>query len=385
MKHKILYITLHPDIGGGETSLFYLLENLDRNKFEPEVIVTNKGQVYSRLKEIRVKAHIIDLPGYTIRLLFLPGTSPLGVYNLFKLAQEVKPSLIHINQPTLAVYAGTVSKLLKIPVVATAHGFWDSIYFYQDLINNLFLDKIIANSPRLKKTLTKRKILSPGKIEAIPFGIDTKRFKPTPPEDGPGSANEARQTLKIHKDKLVVTVVGRLDPQKDYLNFFNAATIIGAKLPKARFYIVGSKKGDFSETNYADQISKYLKQNPKLKQKVKWAGFVENMPTVYQATDILVMPSAFEGFPLTLLEAASSKLPIVATNSGSVDLIVKNNKNGYLIPPENPKKLAEKVIKLGKDRKLREEFGEEGRKHIVKNFTIQKYAEAVEKVYLSLL
>lgn len=375
-KHKILYITLFPNIGGGETSLFYLIEKLSRKKLKSEVVITSKGQVYSHLKKMGVKTHIINLPGYFLRTFFVPGASPSGIWKLYKLTRQIKPDLIHINQPTLVIYAGLVGKLLKIPVVATAHGFWDRLYFYQDVINNIFIDKIIANSPRLKKALLKRGIISASKVEAILFGIDTKVFKP-------GSKELAREKLKLPKDKIIITIVGRLDPQKDHLNFFRASEIVAKKIPNASFFVVGSKLGDFSETNYYQKIRNYIKDNPRLDEKIIWGGFIKNMPLVYQASDILVMASVFEGLPLTLLEAASSELPIVATKSGSVDLVVKNGKTGFLVPPKNNKELAEKMIALARDKILRMEFGKEARRLIVKNFTIERYAKRIEHIYAS--
>src|SRR3989344_6255746 len=121
MKYKILYLTFHPEIGGGETILLSLISKLDKKKFEPIVVVTKKGQLSKRLRELKIKTYILPLPEYLIRTLFIPGASPAGIYRFYKLCKKIKPDLIHINHLNLVVYAGISAKLLKIPIVATAH------------------------------------------------------------------------------------------------------------------------------------------------------------------------------------------------------------------------------------------------------------------------
>src|SRR3990167_427281 len=120
MKKKILYLTFHPEIGGGETILLSLISKLDRKLFEPIVVVTKKGQLSKRLRELKIKTYILPLPGYLIRTLFIPGASPVSIYRFYKLCKKIKPNLIHINHLNLAIYAGISSKILKIPSIATS-------------------------------------------------------------------------------------------------------------------------------------------------------------------------------------------------------------------------------------------------------------------------
>src|SRR4030067_3200343 len=97
MKLKILYLTQHAEIGGGETILLLLLEKLDRNRFSPHVVVPQKGTLTKELESLKVPVSILPLPGYLIRTLFVPGMSPLGIYRFLKLTKRIKPDLIHLN------------------------------------------------------------------------------------------------------------------------------------------------------------------------------------------------------------------------------------------------------------------------------------------------
>lgn len=381
-KSKILYLTYHPQIGGGEIALLSLITNLDKKNFTPIVIIPSHGQLYEKLKKEGVKTRILPLSGYLSRFLFIPGVSPLGIYRFYKLLKKIKPDLIHVNHLNLIVYAGITSKLLKIPLVATSHGSWDTIYFYQDLLTYLFVDKIITSTTRLREQLLDRKIINSKKIITIPFGIDTTIFKPLAEKQ----KVSAKKALGLKTSDIVITIVGRLDPQKDHLTFLKAANLISKKVKNIRFLVVGSKKSDFSKKggDYYSQLKAYIESNHRLKENVIFTGFREDMQEIYGATDILVSTSTSESFALALLEGAACGLPIVSTNVGNQSSIVQNDWNGYLVSPKNPRLIANKVFILIKDKTLRKNFGIFGRTLVLKRFPLGNYIKSTQNIYSKL-
>lgn len=382
MRHKILYVTYHPEIGGGEVILLSLLSKLDRGHFDPIIVVPQKGQLSERLKELKTPTYCIRLKGYAIKTFFVPGMSPLGIYRFIKLAREIKPDVIHLNHLNLAVYAGLAGKLLKIPVVATAHGPWDTYSPIQDITSQMFTDKILANTSQVADCLLKRKIIHPKKVAVVHFGVDTTRFRPA-------DQKLARIQFSLKHSDVVITIVGRFDPIKDHLSFLKAATIIQKNVPKARFLIVGSSLGDFSESendkNQERLIKEFLAKHPRLAKKVIFAGFMNSMEEVYNATDILVSSSLSESFGLALAEAAASGVPTVATNVGGQHLIVKENQTGFLVPPQNPQALAQKILLLATSPAQRRKFGLQARSHIEKHFSLSHYVQKIEKTYMKMI
>ena len=383
--YKVLYLTQFGQIGGGETSLLYLIKHLSKRKFEAHVILPHKGQFYERLMSQKVKVHILNLPPYIIRTFFVPGFSPQASIKLLQLAKVVKPDLISVNHLTLSVYAGIISKYLHIPTIGTAHGNWDSHYPYQNLIYKFFINKIIANTQNTAANLQKHGIYPKKNIQTIHFGIDPHHFRP------PTLQEKAKATdmLSIPQNHLVVNCVGRLDPQKDHLTFLRAAKKVIEKRNNVYFLITGSQKGDFSNTKnkYIHSLREFLKTNKDLDKHVKFLNYQKNMQNVYWATDILVSTSssAAESFGLSLLEAASCQIPIVATKTASQNLIVKNGHNGYLTKPKDTKSIAEKINLLLTNEKLRQEFGKNGRILVSKEFTIETYANKIQFEYLKLI
>lgn len=383
LPRRILYLAQFPHIGGGETALIYLLSKLDRKRFEPIVIVPQNGQLSNRLHKLSITTYSLPLELYLIRTFFVPGMSFKNIYQFFKLVKKIKPDLIHINHLNLAVYAGIAGKLSSIPVVATAHGPWDSYYFYQDIISNIFVDKILANTPKVAHQLLKRKLINPSKVSVCYFGIDTNFFKPK-------SKSFARENLALPKKDLIITIVGRLDPIKDHLTFLQAANIVQQTVAKVTFLIVGSTLGDFSkmtskDSHYRKDINNYLSKHPNLKKRTIFKDFIDFMPSVYQATDILVSSSLSESFGLSLAEASSCAIPVIATNQGGQRYIIRDGETGFLIPPKNPKLLVQKILQLVYNSKLRQEFGLNGRKHILANFSLNESTEIIQNYYLNLI
>lgn len=378
-KQKILYLTQHPHIGGGETSLLYLLQGLNRRLFEPHVVLPGPGQLSTRLNTLGIPQTYIPLPPYLSRTLFLPGFSFSGVRDLYRLTAKLKPDLIHLNHANLILYAGLVGRLRRIPVVLTIHGPWDAYYFFQNLLYRVFSSRLLPNKPELRVCLMKYQLIPASRIEVVPFGVDTEFFCP-------GGRTAARRKLGLPNPVFIITIVGRLDPIKDHLTFLKTAELVLTRLPNTYFYIVGSCLGNFAQTGsgpetYAKSIELYCRQRRQLSRRVIWGGYRTQMPLVYQATDILVSTSLSESFPLTLIEGAACGVPVVTTNQGGQRLIVKDGQSGFLVPPVRPDLIAQKILILLKNTQLRQRFGRVARSIAVKNFRLDKYCRRIETIY----
>ena len=112
----------------------------------------------------------------------------------------------------------------------------------------------------------------------------------------------------------------------------------------------------------------------------------ENVPfdeliKIYANADIFVLPSYYEAQGIVLLEAMASGLPCVATNIGGIPETVIDGKNGILVEPRNPMKLAQAILTLAEDEDLRLKYGRMGRKRVVEEYDWRKIASKTEKVY----
>jgi len=122
-----------------------------------------------------------------------------------------------------------------------------------------------------------------------------------------------------------------------------------------------------------------------LKEKVIWTGVRTDIPELLASADIFVLPSLWEGLPVTLLEAMASRIPVVATAVGSNPEIIRHGENGFLVPPANPSTLAKCILELLKDKKKAQLLAEEGYKTIQERFTIERMVKEYEKLYLKFI
>ncbi|MBA4321012.1 MAG: hypothetical protein C0412_21695, partial [Flavobacterium sp.] len=199
------------------------------------------------------------------------------------------------------------------------------------------------------------------KVFFIPNGVDNEKFKPK----------------GVKKDKKTVLFVGRMSPEKGFNYFIEASKIIKREL-KERVEFLAVTNISLKDKETLELINQ-IKQKGiefKLYQRIPH----EAMPEIYQKSDVLVIPSLAEAFPLIIFEAMSCGTPVVATNVGGIPVALKDGLVGFLVPPRDPQMIAQKVIKILEDEKLKEVMKKKCLEW-VKNFTWEKVAQKYLETY----
>ncbi|HOV21519.1 MAG TPA: glycosyltransferase family 4 protein [bacterium] len=242
------------------------------------------------------------------------------------------------------------------------------IKFHQILLYILRkADKYITLTECMKKELLEEKF-DPKKIEIIPNGVDIKKFRP------PDNKEILKEKIGIKKKKILV-FIGRLSEEKGLKILLKA--IKNDIFKNTLLYIVG--KG-YLET----ELNEFVKTNC-ITDRVVFTGFKQDVVPFLQVADVFVLPSISEGFSNALLESMATGLPVVATKvSGNID-IIENGINGFLVEPENSEELAKALEKILKDENLARKMGEENRRKIVENYSIDKIVEKYIALYNNLI
>ena len=120
---------------------------------------------------------------------------------------------------------------------------------------------------------------------------------------------------------------------------------------------------------------------------MEWIGLTSHkeIPVIYQKASFLILPSRLDLFPIAVLEAMASHLPVIASKVGGIPEIIENEKDGLLVEKENPKQLSKAIIKLLDNPNLAERMGANGRRKVENNYTWKKVAKEFEKEILSRL
>jgi glycosyltransferase involved in cell wall biosynthesis len=202
------------------------------------------------------------------------------------------------------------------------------------------------------------------KIKVIPFGVDTKRFKPT----------QKDRTSDVHE----ILYVGSLYPIKGLEYLIRAIALVTKIRRDVRLRIVGNGP----EMTRLSSLATGLR----IKDKVIFDGFVPHEETVsyYQQCDIFVYTTLGEPFGKSIIEAMACGKPVIASNIGGPVEIVENGKTGFLVPPMRPDAIAERLLLLLADSARIRRMGQTART-VAENYSWEKVAELYHRLYRDLL
>jgi glycosyltransferase involved in cell wall biosynthesis len=259
----------------------------------------------------------------------------------------------------------------KKPVVSIVHGL-DLTYpmaFYQKFwVKNCIkkIDRLIAVGNETIEAGVRRGIPRK-KFVFIPNGIDTKKFIEW----------HKRQKLEEIvgenlKGKKILLTTGRLVPHKG-VDWFSQNVV--PRLPENVLYLVA---GDGERRKAIERIIR----EKKLEKRIKLLGNVshQELKILYNTADIYIkpnikIPGTMEGFGLVVIEAASCRLPVIASNLEGLKDAIKEGKNGFFVEPENTGAFVKKINELLLQDDFRLEFGEKARKFVSENFSWEKISQ----------
>ncbi len=383
MKTKILYLDHAPYEGGAEVSLKELVKNLDKKLFEAVVVCPKNAPYAKELADARIR--IIDFHYHWTAYKFI---FPLlyDVIRLIGIIRRESPQIIHTNTRVTNQLGGLINICCQAVRLSGCQAVFNHVrdrdplpFWKLKLIGNA--DLLIANSKKTKEFLVTGGV-SQDKIRLIYNGVDINKF-----DSERFNCVVSKEKLGISENQKVITAIGQIYPRKGISFFIKALKIpelnegiLQGKLSKVKFFIVGE---DPTPNQHNLTLLKSLVSEMNLENVVDFLGYRIDIPEILAATDIFVLPSLEEPFGRVLIEAMAMKLPVIATNVGGIPEIIEEGKNGFLVPAQNPTALAEKLLILLKDDKMRQEFGLTGRRIVEEKFTLEKHVEQIENIYKS--
>lgn len=202
-------------------------------------------------------------------------------------------------------------------------------------------------------------------IRLIPFGVDTQKFAPLPP-DGP----EGREVIMIGTIKALEEIYGIDDLIKSF-------AVLCDKMPgrALRLTIAGTGTGE--------KTLKALTGNLILSHLVTFTGKIphDQVPGLLRTFDIFMNLSKHESFGVSVLEASSCGIPVVATQTGGLAEVIEDHETGILVPVGDPERAAQAAEQLIADPALRELMGRKGRERVIQLFDWKSNVESMIREY----
>jgi len=356
----------------------YYTYNLSKKLIEVghKVVVITRGSLTKTQREIFDQIEVIRIPFIPIYPFYL-HIHRLFVRKVLK-SLESETDVFHIHSPLPPIIKTSHPIILTIHTPMLSNNNYikiTSIYSLLTKISARFIsfplelrhikssNMITTVSESVAKELEEYG-LNQDRISVVSNGVDENIFYPN--KNG------------NNKIKKYIMYAGRIDREKGLFDLVESANIICNKRKDISFIIAGDGRD-------INRLKKKIKKIG-LQKSFIFLGQIEKDQIIklYQNATLFILPSYREGLPTVLLEAMSCGLPILATDvRGNRDLIT-NGKNGLLIPPKDPRKIAETILKLLNDKKLMEQLGNNARKTIIKNYTWNAVSNKFLKFYESL-
>lgn len=353
-------------IGGGESHLLSLMENIDRSKFHPVVLSFTEGPMVERLRAMGIETEVI----YTEKPFDI---SKWGRVKSFIKSHNIE--IVHAHGTRANSNVLWASRSLGLPVAYTVHG-WS---FHQDqsfLVRTLRTlgEKYLTRKSTVNISVSASNQQS-GK-EVIPSfesivvnnGIDQKKFNPD------NHFADIRKELGLSAETILVLFIARFTSHKQPLRLIEAFEKAQKELPGMHLLLVG--EGD----QRPEAVNMLREKN--LQERISLWPFRLDVPDILSAADIYVLPSLWEGLPIGLLEAMSMGKAILATRVDGTKEVVQNGRNGILVETTDlVNDLSSAIVRLAGDANLRKELGQHAMETVNERFNAAVMTKSIEAVY----
>jgi glycosyltransferase involved in cell wall biosynthesis len=333
-------------IAASDASLAYLLLNQLSH-------IREAGYEVAGISARGPHAESLDRAG--VKFIEIPVTrtfGPLGdlraLIALYRVLRREKFDIIHTHTPKGGLLGQYAALFAGVPLrVHTIHGLYfpgfmkpeqRKLYVWLERITLAFSHLNFSQNPEDIPVAIAEKISRPERLLQIGNGISMRRFDPA------RFSSEERRAIRAElgygDDVLIVGMVGRLVEEKGYREAFEAARLVAARVPQARFIFIGNFE------DKPDAIKPDALERCGIAQVAKFLGHREDVDRLYAAMDVFMLPSHREGMPRSVMEAAAMGKPCVVTDVRGCRQTVEHEHTGLMVPARDPQALADALERL---------------------------------------
>lgn len=385
----ILYGAFYPQLGGAELTLLGLLDEVDRARIRPIVLVAGDGPLVDALRRrsiaVLVEPRMRVLTRHTLSAAGIAAY--LGSYQgvvraLARALAAHRVDLVHVCVAPALGYAGRAGRAAGVPVVGTIFepvgGFvWPRRRRLVAALNRL-CDRITVPSAANRAAALRHGVRE-DRLVVVQVGVDVERFRPEP-----AAARRVRDALGVPPEAPLVGMVARFNPGKGHDVLLRAMALLSDADPAVRCVFIGDALFAGEPAWKARMLA--LTRTLGLGARVTFAGWRDDMPAVLSALDVLVHPATTpDSLPVAVLEGMAAGRPVIGARIGGVPELVENGLTGCLVPPGQAEPLARALRALLGNPDARAAMGAAGRRRVAAEFSRARFGRAMTDVYTSVL
>ena len=361
---KILYLMTDPFGMGGVQSDLKSLGPYFVGKGHEVVVACPEGDQVEFLR----KGGVTHLP-FSVHFRN-PSEFRAQSVRLKALIERVNPTVLAPQSIRASWICHSAARSLPIARVTTIHNIHSSINaLWAGVILNRASHLVIFESDHEHRRIT-RLGLSEKRTRVIPSGIDTDSFFRTDEH----TSDLRREIPHLKEDAVVFGCVARLSAEKAHKDLLVAYSILRKSYPNSHLLLVGDGPLRTNLEAQARQLG--------IAANLHFAGQRSNVRDYLNLFDVFVLASTRESLPRAAREAMACGLPVIATRVGASREVVRDGYNGFLVPPGNADQFARAMIHLMFDPELRKLIGQRSLSMIEERFSLKKWLEDNERVYL---
>lgn len=360
-----MYTVLHTESsrgwGGQENRIYH--EALGIKKLGARVIIVcQPGSVISQ----RAGAAAIEVAYCNMRKSYdIPAIHYL--LNVIKKEQVDVVNTHSGKDSLLAAIAGRLSSRKPV-IVRTRHL---ALPITSRFTYSVLPHRVVTVSERVRQYLVNEEGISPGRVAAVPTGVDLEMFNPHK------NAGMLRAELNLADNVPLIGMVAIFRTKKGHHILLEAVPHILKEIPDTIFVLAGNGPT-------LDKIKSMVKEMD-LEKHMLFPGLRPDVPDILKSIDIFVLPTLQEALGTSILEAMAMEKPVISSRVDGVPEIVKDGITGLLVQPDNPDTLAKAIITLLRDKNRARKMGVEGRKFAEQYFTVDNMVRGMHDLYMSLL
>jgi glycosyltransferase involved in cell wall biosynthesis len=379
---RVMRIITRLNIGGPAIHVINLNAGLDSSRYKSLLVTGMEAESEGSFKDQALakglRMEVLPELGRELSL----KNDWVTIWKLYHLMKRDRPQIVHTHTAKAGFVGRLAARLARVPVVChTFHGHVLHSYF-GSLKTRLFIKlekfgarlstRIITLSPSLREELVQLGVTHPDHVSEIPLGFNLKPF-----EEQVRNHGNFRKQLGVDEKTALVGAVGRLVKIKNLPLFLGAIARVRQVRSDIQFVLVG----DGEERTALEELVHILG----LEAAVHFTGWRQDLPQIYADLDAAVISSDNEGTPVSLIEAMSAGCPVIATRVGGVPDLLETGRLGILVPPGNPKALAEAILQVASDLRGTRERASLAKKRVIEKFSIKRLVGDMDQLYLELL
>jgi glycosyltransferase involved in cell wall biosynthesis len=383
---KVLRVIARLNVGGPALHVSYLTQGLADRGYDTTLV----AGALARGEESM--AYVAEQRGVRVETLddlhreISPWRDARAIFRLARIIRRDRPTILH----THTAKAGAVGRIAALLaggarpriIVHTFHGHVLRGYFNPLLTIAFrllerwlatFTTSLIAVSPEVRDDLVGLGVAPENKFVVVRLGISLD-------ERVGGNAemrSETRRVLGIQAEAFVVGWVGRMTAVKRTDDVLLAFRRLVDEYEDSYLCLVGDGPERDHLERYAHELG--------IAQRSLFLGYQDDVARLYATIDVLLLPSANEGTPVSVIEALAARRPVVATRVGGLPDVVRDGMDGFLVGVGDPDGLAARLAELARDPDRRARMGERGRAHVLERYAVDRLVDDIDRLYRSLL